>query len=436
MFCPSHDPDISHPPSPCLFARLPGWRPSLPMGESASQTPPMIADECPICLTAPPQQPCRTRCNHVFCAACIQRAFPPETAGTTGACPLCRAQVSLYSTVDAQSGVTLRVPPVPSPIGSGYLQRGEPGVASYHFLQSDEPGGGLREAYIGYDRAPAAWTLDDGSKPPEKKVFQDPHYDPATRTFTGTVRWPAPATFAGDEVWQYTMVFSESFNVIASGSLRRFGPDGDERMPARRFPQDLMYWRQTARATTIVGSAYLQGGALGLASYHFEAAAAATETPVEVCVGDDARASEDADTTSSVVQAAAVSGLGASYISYEGAPEEWRLDDGSRPAARKPFEDAAYDPATRTFTGTIRWDPPFHGDARWEYVMNFSANFDMIESGSVRSFRAADGTEGATHRFGRSGFLGSLLGPRLVYLRHSEERSEMTTLVRSLAANQ
>jgi len=66
--------------------------------------------------------------------------------------------------------------------------------------------------------------------------------------------------------------------------------------------------------TTIFGSAYLQGGSVGVASYHFDAP-------------DDA------------------------YISYEKAPAEWKLDDGSPPPARKPFVSPHYDDTTRTFTG-------------------------------------------------------------------------------------
>lgn len=55
------------------------------------------------------------------------------------------------------------------------------------------------------------------------------------------------------------------------------------------------------------------------------------------------------------------------WISYEAAPEEWLLDDGSPPPARVPFRRPRYVAATRTFTGTVVWQPAsFHGDRRWE----------------------------------------------------------------------
>eukprot|EP00435_Cladocopium_sp_Y103_P026482 s2911_g6.t1 len=39
------------------------------------------------------------------------------------------------------------------------------------------------------------------------------------------------------------------------------------------------------------------------------------------------------------------------YISYDAAPETWRLDDGSRPPPKKPWEEVSYDPDTRIFRG-------------------------------------------------------------------------------------
>ena len=39
------------------------------------------------------------------------------------------------------------------------------------------------------------------------------------------------------------------------------------------------------------------------------------------------------------------------YISYDAAPETWRLDDGCRPPSKKPWEEVSYDPETRIFRG-------------------------------------------------------------------------------------
>ena len=81
---------------------------------------------------------------------------------------------------------------------------------------------------------------------------------------------------------------------------------------------------------TIFGSVYIQGGRVGLASYHFDA-------PDNV------------------------------YISYKNAYSTWKLDDGSPPPVTKRFVNPHYDEAKRTFTGTVLWsDVSFNGDARWE----------------------------------------------------------------------
>jgi hypothetical protein len=63
--------------------------------------------------------------------------------------------------------------------------------------------------------------------------------------------------------------------------------------------------------STIFGLVFVQGGHAGVASYHFASP-------------DDC------------------------WISYADAPEEWKLDDGSRPMPKKPFTAVAFDAATRT----------------------------------------------------------------------------------------
>jgi hypothetical protein len=70
--------------------------------------------------------------------------------------------------------------------------------------------------------------------------------------------------------------------------------------------------------STIFGTAFLQGGKPGVASYHFD-------SPTDC------------------------------YISYEHAPAQWTLDDGSHPPAKKSFVNPTYDASTRTFTGCIEW---------------------------------------------------------------------------------
>ena len=122
-------------------------------------------------------------------------------------------------------------------------------------------------------------------------------------------------------------------------------------------PPQLSYLRWSEPPSSIFGSVYVQGGLKGLkrdllggrtlegasyspvlegvASYHFESR--------EQC-----------------------------YISYANSPESWRLDDGSRPPGRKPFEQISYDESTRTFKGRVSWPEPFDGAVRWDYTIVFS----------------------------------------------------------------
>lgn len=97
--------------------------------------------------------------------------------------------------------------------GQVYVQSGGWGFASYHF----EDGG----PYISYESGLSKDfpTLDDGSQPPPRKPFEDVSFDPATRTFRGTVSW-APATWQGSDRWDYEMVFSSDFGEIVGGGVR------------------------------------------------------------------------------------------------------------------------------------------------------------------------------------------------------------------------
>ena len=97
------------------------------------------------------------------------------------------------------------------------------------------------------------------------------------------------------------------------------------------------------------GNCYVQENTVGLASYHFDG-----NTP---------------------------------YISYENAPDYWRLDDNQKPPMRKKFQDWSYDSTTRSFQGDIAWtEATFRGEALWKYKFVFSRDFNRIESGSVTCF--------------------------------------------------
>jgi hypothetical protein len=348
-------------------------------------------EECPICMCEQ-EEPCRTKCGHTFCGACLKKSFPPEAPAIASKCPLCRGTISLFASVDIATGEPLKKPAVSTPFGTVFLQGGEAGVAAYHFDAPDA-------CYISYESAPAAWKLDDGSPLSGRKAFVNPAYDESTRTFTGTIEW-APATIDGNARWVYMMTFSESLNIISSGVIRQFKLDGTL-SNEQFFPRQLVYWRSLSNYPSIHGASFIQGGQLGLASYHFP----------EVSVAG-------------------------AYISYEHAPPEWRLDDGSHPPAKKLFLSPYFDATTRTFTGCIDWSEQggFGGDARWEYEMVFSKEYDSIVGGCVRNFKP-DGTEGRPHKFGRrsNSIISRLLAsPQLNYERHDEARSEMVALLGAL----
>ena len=112
--------------------------------------------------------------------------------------------------------------------------------------------------------------------------------------------------------------------------------------------------KQTQRMTTIespFGHSYIQGNTVGLASYHFDE--------------------------------------GTPYISYEHAPDSWRLDNNQKPPIRKKFQDWSYDSITRSFRGNITWnEATFRGEVLWKYEFVFSRDFNQIESGSVTCYNA------------------------------------------------
>lgn len=116
---------------------------------------------------------------------------------------------------------------------------------------------------------------------------------------------------------------------------------------------------------TIHGSIYIQGRLKGLASYHFD-----TE--------DDC------------------------YISYASPHcSMWpSLDNGDRPAVKKPFVNTSFDLSSRTFKGTIDWSPTtWGGDAIWIYEMIFTEDFNSIEDGSVNAYDKT-GQQTECHKFG------------------------------------
>ena len=80
--------------------------------------------------------------------------------------------------------------------------------------------------YISYSSAPSSWVLDNGRRPPSKKYFNLPTYTPENRTFKGKIIWDE-SPFQGDHSWEYTMIFSEDFSHIESGTCVRKNVDGN-----------------------------------------------------------------------------------------------------------------------------------------------------------------------------------------------------------------
>ena len=88
------------------------------------------------------------------------------------------------------------------------------------------------------------------------------------------------------------------------------------------------------------------------------------------------------------------------YISYESAPSQWTLLDGSKPPAKKYFENPVYNADLKAFKGDIVWgENTFGGAAKWEYEMVFSDDSMKIESGYVKTYDIAGSLTG-TDNFG------------------------------------
>ena len=80
------------------------------------------------------------------------------------------------------------------------------------------------------------------------------------------------------------------------------------------------------------------------------------------------------------------------------------------PPSEKYFDNQKNDENTRTFPGTINWsNSTFHGDAKWNYTMIFSADFKKIESGTVACYDI-EGNLTNNHGFG----VGQVLNYELV----------------------
>ena len=81
---------------------------------------------------------------------------------------------------------------------------------------------------MSFEKAPAAWKLSDGSELPARVYFENAVFTAETRTFKGSIGFGGKTLF-GDASREYTMVFSQDFSHIESGTVVKMDPDGAER---------------------------------------------------------------------------------------------------------------------------------------------------------------------------------------------------------------
>ena len=103
-------------------------------------------------------------------------------------------------------------------IGKVYVQSQQfcgLGCASYHFDATDN-------VYINYSNPQGNAVLDNGQALPEVKSFSNIEFDDDHNTFYGTIDWSSPegTTFSGSKLWVYTMIFSDQYTRIESGTVK------------------------------------------------------------------------------------------------------------------------------------------------------------------------------------------------------------------------
>ena len=177
---------------------------------------------------------CSLKCSHFFCKRCVLEMLKEQLVKLS--CPYCRQESKVYEIEDHTNGTFILQKPN-TIVGGTYVQGLTIGLASYHFES-------IENSYISYESPLCQnWPdLDNGSRPAERKYFNNPEYDTLTRKFTGNINW-SPTSWRNDVLWKYTMIFSEDFIEIESGCLQGFDKDGK---PTSKddFGEDLIYYRE------------------------------------------------------------------------------------------------------------------------------------------------------------------------------------------------
>ncbi|KAL3913859.1 MAG: hypothetical protein SGPRY_007829 [Prymnesium sp.] len=122
--------------------------------------------------------------------------------------------------------------------GQVYVQDGFVGLGSYHF-ESPEL------CYIVDNAMP---SLADGPRSADRKNFESPTYDPATRTFRAVINWDDEA-LGGSRRSEYEMIFSETFDRIVGGMVHTFLHNGERK---ERYGAELEYLRHSEEVDELV----------------------------------------------------------------------------------------------------------------------------------------------------------------------------------------